>query len=42
MIPMLLIIDEPTPKNRFKISVMEGTGYAVATAIFLFVRDLKQ
>lgn len=39
MIPMLLIVEESTPERRFKIAMMEGLGYSVATAIFMSVRD---
>ena len=41
MIPMLLVVDEKNTSNRFKIALMEGCGYMVATAIFLIVRDWK-
>ena len=41
MIPMLLIVDEKDNSNRFKIALMEGFGYMVATALFLTIRDWK-
>ena len=41
MIPMLLLVEEKDYSNRFKIALMEGLGYATATALFLIIRDWK-
>jgi hypothetical protein len=39
MVPILLVVEEKQMKNKIKIALIEGVGYAVAISTFMFVRD---
>ena len=39
MVPILLVVEEKQMKNKIKIALVEGIGYAVAISTFMFLRD---
>lgn len=39
MVPVLLIVDEKSIRDKLKIALLEGFGYATATIAFFVVRD---
>jgi hypothetical protein len=39
MLPMILLVEEQGLKNKLKIALFNGLGYALGTLIFLFLRD---
>ena len=39
MLPMILLVQEVTLKNKLKIATFNGLGYTVGTVIFLFFRE---
>lgn len=39
MVPIILVVEETELKNKVKVALVEGAGYAVGTAVFMTVRD---